>query len=270
MSGAPARMEALIAQPSTAAAVEAGNGQITAARQPTLWLARHVHVCRVGSHVIGLDLVRDRYVGFSGSALEYFSTHVAKWPNAHASEPYSAGGDSAQRPKMIEELIAQGIFTSCEHEGKDATPVSLPLAHQRALTPNTAYRRFTARDAVHFLRACSWTAYSLRRKSFFETIESLRARKEQFNTSGQIASSDLTDLIALFRRMRSFTFPAREHCLFHAITLLNYLACSRIFPQLVIGVRLNPWTAHAWVQSEEFVLDSTPEQVRFYTPILVI
>jgi hypothetical protein len=37
-----------------------------------------------------------------------------------------------------------------------------------------------------------------------------------------------------------------------------------------MGVKVNPWAAHSWVQSGEYVLDGTPEQVRFFTPILVV
>jgi hypothetical protein len=35
-----------------------------------------------------------------------------------------------------------------------------------------------------------------------------------------------------------------------------------------MGVRIEPWAAHSWVQAGEYVLDGTPEQVRFFTPIL--
>ncbi len=47
----------------------------------------------------------------------------------------------------------------------------------------------------------------------------------------------------------------------------NRLTGLRCDALLVIGVRAQPFTAHSWVQSGNFVLNDTPDEVARYTPI---
>ena len=42
------------------------------------------------------------------------------------------------------------------------------------------------------------------------------------------------------------------------------------YPDWVIGVTTQPWAAHSWVQWGGFLLDTNPEKVCAYTPILMI
>jgi hypothetical protein len=44
----------------------------------------------------------------------------------------------------------------------------------------------------------------------------------------------------------------------------------RLYPSLVLGVRINPFAAHAWVQIGDRVLVGDYDQVRLFTPILVV
>jgi hypothetical protein len=76
--------------------------------------------------------------------------------------------------------------------------------------------------------------------------------------------------VDLFRQLRPFVFAAEGRCLLHALTLVNFLASYGLYPDWVIGVATQPWDAHSWVQWGNCLLDSNPEKVCKYTPIMVV
>jgi hypothetical protein len=43
-----------------------------------------------------------------------------------------------------------------------------------------------------------------------------------------------------------------------------------ICPELVLGIRLQPFSAHCWVQHGEFLINDTLDRVRTYAPVLVV
>jgi hypothetical protein len=52
--------------------------------------------------------------------------------------------------------------------------------------------------------------------------------------------------------------------------MVRYLRRHQYFPDLVLGVRMMPFAAHAWVQDGDTVLNDTVDYVSAYTPILVV
>jgi hypothetical protein len=77
-------------------------------------------------------------------------------------------------------------------------------------------------------------------------------------------------LVDAFRLIRPYFFLAKENCLLHALTLVNFLAHYGEFPLWVFGVRSDPWAAHSWVQQDQYLLDCNPESVCGLEPILAI
>ncbi|ESQ84210.1 hypothetical protein AEAC466_10725 [Asticcacaulis sp. AC466] len=63
---------------------------------------------------------------------------------------------------------------------------------------------------------------------------------------------------------------AQNECLRWSIAMVRYLRAYGYYPNLVLGVRMMPFGAHAWVQDGDTVLNDTVEQVSAYTPILVV
>jgi hypothetical protein len=68
-------------------------------------------------------------------------------------------------------------------------------------------------------------------------------------------------------RLRS-RFPLDQICLPDSIALHRIL-CARGLPaSLVLGVRLDPFMAHCWVQADAMVLNDSCDHVSAFTPIL--
>lgn len=61
-----------------------------------------------------------------------------------------------------------------------------------------------------------------------------------------------------------------NQCLSSSIALTRFLARRNLYPHLVLGVRMAPFAAHAWVQADDLVLNDTVDMASRYTPILVI
>lgn len=63
---------------------------------------------------------------------------------------------------------------------------------------------------------------------------------------------------------------ARDRCLPFSIALASHLRHHHIAVDLVFGVKVDPFAAHAWVQHDGMVLNDTLEHARSFQPILVL
>jgi hypothetical protein len=127
------------------------------------------------------------------------------------------------------------------------------------------HQAITVCHLINFMYACSKAAFEVR----FGSLQSLALTVTENRTrtaKADIApgSQAVLELVDIFSRLRPFVFTARNHCLFHSLALLTFLSRYMIVPQWVIGVKLNPWAAHSWLESGDKVLDSTPEKISQY------
>lgn len=63
---------------------------------------------------------------------------------------------------------------------------------------------------------------------------------------------------------------AAEQCLIRSLAMAVRCASFDIRSHVVIGIRTYPFAAHCWCQIDGMVLNDTVEEVRRFTPILVI
>jgi hypothetical protein len=85
----------------------------------------------------------------------------------------------------------------------------------------------------------------------------------------KVGQERLREMVETFGRLRPY-YPRAYLCLFDSLALVNFLAPYGAFPQWVYGVRLNPFAAHCWVQDSGVVLNDVVENVREYTPLMVV
>lgn len=76
-------------------------------------------------------------------------------------------------------------------------------------------------------------------------------------------------ILASFRRHRRLV-PIATCCLLDSLALLDLLARFDHHPQLVIGVTLDPFLAHCWLQDGDTALNEHVGHVAGFSPILVI
>jgi hypothetical protein len=120
---------------------------------------------------------------------------------------------------------------------------------------------------VRFIAACLWSSKALKTRTLYSIACEISASKPLARTSDPQRT---VELVCIFRRLRPYAFASQDRCLFHALALHRFLSRYGSHPTWVIGVCARPWSAHSWLQIENCVLDSSPEEVCRFTPILAI
>lgn len=238
------------------------------------WLPPHVYACPTAGGVVALDLVRNRYFGLGPRETRAFFMLVSDWAhsNAHQAdivEPIAP--DVAER--IANDLVTAGLLSHDEPTGRVITPVVI----DRSGTLTSVGHELDGSISIHpghvlnFLRAYTWAKRAARSRSLYSVAcEVSRCKASELQALPAFDVQQAVALVGIFRRLRPYTFAARDQCLLHALALVRFLSHYRLSPAWVIGVRTRPWGAHSWVQHESFILDSIPEHVLDYTPIMVV
>ena len=84
-------------------------------------------------------------------------------------------------------------------------------------------------------------------------------------------TADPKALRALTEMAASRAFVAtQDKCVRWSIAMSRHLRGAQAYPELVFGIRLEPFSAHAWVQFEDMILSDTADHAAQYTPLLVV
>jgi hypothetical protein len=120
-----------------------------------------------------------------------------------------------------------------------------------------------------------WAAYEqlaarvrLRRHPFSSIVAGLRATS---GTSRSIVGEQAKHarVAAAFAGSR-LLMHSHNNCLSQSLAFNRACRRWRLAAVFVIGVRLDPFSAHCWVQCEDLVLNDSVERVKHFTPILAI
>ncbi len=231
-------------------------------------LTQHVYTCVCDNRVVLLDLRKDRYLALDASGEQALRRLVPGWPlsgHRHATAE-QVHADAA----AIEKLLEAGLVTSTPELGKDATPVTLELPTRELVEedPETS-PRIRAHHIGNFLLSWVCAAQLFRRQPLERIITRVRRRNERGGTDHRhVDLAAASTLVGAFDFLRPLIFTARDACLFHSLTLIEFLSRYGIFPMWVFGVRAGPFAAHCWVQHGDIVFNDTAEHARLYTPIM--
>ncbi len=243
-------------------------------------LAPDVHACATAHGCVILDLKRDRYLGFGLEESELLAGVVEGWPDAAwTGETRFSALPSIQAPnkgalQLCESLLGDGLLTRQRQETVgtlradriDMKADFVSVGDELEVRGHIRWGHVASFAVAYF---AAW--YSLQWRPLASTVALVRRKKMR-----NLGTSELSDvvrmarLVDIFRRLRPFVFAAEGHCLLHALTLVKFLDRYRFHPEWVIGVATQPWSAHSWVQSGKYLLDTNPEKVGEYTPILVV
>lgn len=96
-------------------------------------------------------------------------------------------------------------------------------------------------------------------------------QKNKINENTVINTDDVVNLVGLYNSLITFLpWGNVNKCLLKSIGLKYYLKFHGYNSDLVIGVKANPFYAHAWLQINEQLLNDELEYVGVYNPILRI
>jgi hypothetical protein len=242
-------------------------------------LARHVYVCLHGEHAILLDIRRDQYLALDAATSDHLTEMVTGWPARPTQPPdqlSSKGAGSIE--DAVEGLLQRGVLTLDPRQGKSAIPVNAPQPREALFstaelpedtTPAPLFVQ-TARTAA-LLIASGTAALWLRFSPIHRTIGRV-ARAGRLATMKRRPFDEGTARqgVSLFYQLRPFLFSAHGACLFDSLALTLFLRRLGVFPRWIFGVRTGPFAAHCWLQHEHTVLNDSVDNVRSYTPIMLV
>lgn len=214
-----------------------------------LRLQPHISFAMVGDDAIFLDLRRDHYFALEQAAAEAFAA-LRSDTACHCSD------------ERAETLLATGLFVrSIEPLGFLPAGIGAP---DRDLPDDGA------KPALRDLLQVLFLAIGCRRAIRRQPLETIIAKRRGIpaNRSGDARTATLA-LAQRFLRARAWV-PIKPVCLQDSLALRDWLAAHGAQSSLVLGVRLDPFAAHCWVQHGDIVLNDAADRVAAYAPILVV
>jgi hypothetical protein len=95
-------------------------------------------------------------------------------------------------------------------------------------------------------------------------LASVRAR-----TNKSFAAAQMLVIASEFESS-DLLWSYKDRCLVKSLALLDALLRAGLSAELVIGVHARPFTAHCWVQADDYVLNDTADHIATFTPIFAL
>jgi hypothetical protein len=199
-------------------------------------------------HAIFLDCKADRYFALSPGENDALLALLA-------GDPIS---DRATR------ALASAIGFAADRETLLSLMVPAPLPSLRRLLPQSGAMGWRIRlAAIASLVATTW---SLRVRGLRATLEQLVSLPAGAPRRPTIAMG----LVVGAHDWMSKHLTAHDACLVRSLALARHLRSRGCEAQLVIGVKADPFAAHCWVQSGDWLLNEELDAVAAFAPILLI
>ncbi len=206
-------------------------------------------VCLVEDQAIFLDIERDRYFSLTGSAARAIEALI---------------GGQLISPDQLAHLSRAGLAPRDDNE--PGGPIAIPLPAS-SLVEQGRRRRPSDPDAIPGVAVSAFLAHRrLRRRPLSSILDGVMARRAAISTREVGPPIAAVETYLGARRM----IPVAPRCLPDSLALLDWLFRRGLAADLVFGVKLNPFSAHCWLQSGEVVLNDALDTVRLHTPILIV
>jgi len=212
-----------------------------------------VSFCHVAGRILFLDLERDRYFCLAAAAERSFGRLAAGDPLG--TEDHTILTALARRgPVRIGHGAPVIACPRTEAPTQSLLDLSRP-AVAPALRVNAGLRLATA-------------PLQLRLLGMERTIGRLQRRKSVL--SPRLASSEKRAEVSTAYAGWRTVFTTTDQCLPRSLAVAHGLLDARQPCTLILGVKLLPFAAHAWVTSGDVLVNDRFDVVRDYAPILVV
>lgn len=213
-----------------------------------------VSFCRVAGRLMFLDAPNDRYFCLSPVAEESFRRL------AEGREM-----DADQR-RALNRLEIDGLLEPCPGSVRPLACAARPPADESLLDLDRERASLWQLAAAGFHLATVPAA--LRLRGFGAVIARTRRLKARPRSAG--ISFDQARHVACAFERTSDLVTAHDRCLARSIAIARRLLALGGRPDLIIGVKLQPFRAHCWVQLDRWLVNDRAEIVRDFTPILIV
>ncbi|CAN5666134.1 lasso peptide biosynthesis B2 protein [soil metagenome] len=209
--------------------------------------------CLAGGEPVFLDTIADRYFSLTEGGARSFMELV----NATPDPALSAGLAGLARNRVIEPTA------------DDARPIPCPAPSPAAASLLDVPR--PPLNLLQFAAAASelaWVTAMLKRGRFHALLEGVRRRKARLSV-GDPAPDKQLEVAAAFAQNAYWSSP-HDRCLARSIAVARRLIASGCRPDLILGIQLQPFRAHCWVQCGAMLVNDRRDTVEPFTPILMV
>jgi len=205
--------------------------------------------CRIGKRTLFLDLQADRYFGLGGPLDTAFQALL----------------DTGTTDPALAILVEMDILVPNPEYG---LPGPCPAASPAPILapPSEPPARPSLRAIARALVARVHWTLRVRYCPLAANIDRLARRKDAPASTRGPTPATIARLAEAHRRA-GLILSARDQCLPTSMALMAALAARGANPTLVLGVKLDPFQAHCWVELAGAILNDAPDHVRPFTPI---
>jgi hypothetical protein len=222
-------------------------------------LREDLSFCRIDGHFIFLDIQRDRYFRLDNameSALLAYIDH-----NEHSSTGFS-------------KLIKHNILTKASGTERCVAPPVIKSPSRSVLEEGTETHKFDVFACLEVFAILAATKWQLKTRKLKDILDRLIASRQgrgraQGSARPEPLEKTTLDAVSLFRQMRRYV-PIASCCLLDSLSMVKFLMRRRLPSTIVVGVTLDPFGAHCWVQVADLMLNETLDKASLYTTIKII
>lgn len=207
--------------------------------------------CRDGDRFVFLDVPRDRYFALTDSAARCFARLI---------EGAVSVEDEPQLQSLVESVLAGG--------GGSPIRAAVPPPCAQASLLDLGGRTNPFRDLL------AWATFrrailEVRYRGLDHLLTGLMQTKRGLGPELPSARLLCERAARSFRRVGNYA-SLSDRCLPYSIAVAHWLLSRGVNASLVIGVAIDPFQAHSWVQVDDVLINERVELVRDFLPILVI
>ena len=213
--------------------------------------------CQVDEHFVFLDIDNDRYFSLPYS----MERALASYLEENRTPELDIGG-LIERGILVDQRSAPtGNRASTKHAARSAMEADIPAQKLRPFV------------LLEVLAIVLRTRLELKLFTLKHVLDGLGTRRRlpvtQITPLATILEHKLSNAAAIFRHARLYV-PVDMQCLLDSIAMAKFLRRRRLHAHVVFGVALDPFSAHCWVQLDDYVLNDTVGNVNSHTPIRVV
>lgn len=233
------------------------------------YLSQCAHCCTFNDGAVILDMRSGKYLGIDSRHLPALMANVADWPTTTSLGPGDQNCNDDESNQLLSTLCRRNILTTTP-SFKPSVQLPEPRLSLSATGGGTTRKRVPTSHKLLFVIALL-RVLSMRHKHRLEpVVDWIRVHQGKITRRHTSDMEHITRLLWSFERTRVWFYTARQYCLLDSLVLSVFLSLARQPCSLVIAVATKPFLAHAWVQSDEAVLNDTVEHVQLFRPLLVV
>jgi hypothetical protein len=208
-----------------------------------------ISYCEVAGQLLFLDVRRDRYFCLSETSEAAFK-RVAQGAEAAAPDAAALAG-----------MIGDGLLVP----GAPLRPCP-PVSHPQASLIDALEGGSSNAATLGAIAGLARARAALRLLGLARTLARL---PPPIGTASDAKQAANTMQVAAAYQQAGLLVTALDRCLPRSIAVAHRCRRLGIPVDLILGVRLQPFAAHCWVQLGETIVNDRLDKVRNFTPILV-